>query len=241
MFQKLRNKFIKKLPYPDRFILRLPSSTIGCGMLHEGNIYLMDYAIKNMPESEYVLEIGSWAGLSTNLLLHLMKKYDRKAQFLGCDPWMYGYQETEEGERFTIDGRDDISKADYMAYIKNGFMASARLFHKANLPYTFHLKSDEFFEYFDQKTPITDVFDRTTTLEGQISFAYIDGNHTYEFVKRDFENVNRRLAPNGLILFDDSFDGAGFGSAHFMKEIKQHPQFKIIARNPNYLVQKIGS
>lgn len=240
MFQKLRNKFIKKLPYPDRFILRLPSSTIGCGMLHEGNPYLMDYAIKNMPASDYVLEIGCWGGLSTNLLLHLMKKYGRKEQLLGCDPWMYGYEDTEEGPTFTIDGRDDVSRADYMTYIKNGFIESVRLFHKTNLPYTFHLKSDDFFEHFDQKTPLTDVFDRTTSLKGQISFAYIDGNHTYEFVKRDFENVNRHLAPNGIILFDDSFDGAGFGSSLFMKEIKQQPEFKIIGKNPNYLIQKIG-
>jgi len=212
---------------------------MGCGMLHEGNIYLLDYAIKNMPEGKYVLEIGSWAGLSTNLILHLMQKYGRKEQFLGCDPWLYAYNETEAEENYPIDGRDDISRATYMEYIKKGFMDAALLLHKNNLPYTFRLKSDDFFDAFHQKSAMTDVFGRSTTLEGSVSFCYIDGNHAYENVKRDFENVSKHLRVNGLILFDDSFDGAKFGSAHFMREIKKNPDFKVLDKNPNYLIQKL--
>ncbi len=239
MIQRIRNKFTKKLPYTDRFILRLPSSVMGCGMLDEGNIYLLDYAIKNMPAGKYVLEIGSWAGLSTNLILHLMRKYGRKEQFLGCDPWLYAYNETESEEVYPIDGRDDISRAAYMEYIKKGFMEAALLFHKNNLPYTFQLKSDDFFDHFQQKSTLTDVFGRSTTLEGSISFCYIDGNHAYENVKRDFENVNKHLMVHGMILFDDSWGGANYGSANFMREIKKSPQFKVIGKNPNYLIQKM--
>ena len=240
MIHNLLNKLTKKLPYTDRFIIRLPSSTMGCGMLHEGNVYLMDYAIKNMPEGKYVLEIGSWAGLSTNLLLHLMQKYNRKEQFLGCDPWLYDYNDSEDEHTYSIEGREDISRAQYMDYIKKGFMDSVLLFNKSRLPYTFQLKSDEFFDYFNQKSALTDVFGRSTTLDGNIAFCYIDGNHSYEYVKRDFENTNKHLIMNGMVLFDDSYDGAPFGSAHFMREIKKNPQFKVIGKNPNYLIQKVA-
>lgn len=212
---------------------------IGCGMLDDGNIYLLDFAIQNMPKGKYVLEIGSWAGLSTNLILHLMRKHGREEQFLGCDPWLYAYNDNESEDTYPIDGRDDISRADYMEYIKKGFIDAALLFHKDNLPYTFRLKSDDFFEHFEQKSVLTDVFGRSTPLDGSISFCYIDGNHAYKNVKRDFENVNRYLIVNGMILFDDSWDGANFGSAQLMREIKNNPNFKVLDKNPNYLIQKL--
>jgi len=218
--------------------MRLPSSTIGSGMLHEGNIYLMDHAIRHMPPGGYVLEIGSWGGLSTNLLLHLMKKYHRQEVFLGCDPWKYSYQDDEVGEPDFIDGREDISRKEYMEYIRQGFIDSVSLFNRSKLPYTFQMTSDEFFAQMDKKTSITDLFGRSMVPDKGISFCYIDGNHTYDFVKRDFENVDRYLIDNGLILFDDSMDGDQFGSAHFMKEIKQNPSYKVIKKNPNYLIQK---
>jgi hypothetical protein len=237
-WHRLNNKFIKRIPYQDRFIMRLPSSTIGCGMLHEGNIYLMDYAVRHMPPGGYVLEIGSWGGLSTNLLLHLMKKYNRQEEFLGCDPWWYSYQEGRAGEAVFIDGREDISRKEFMEYIRQSFINSVSLFNKSNFPYTFQMTSDDFFAQMDKKAILTDVFGRNIVADKAISFCYIDGNHTYDFVKRDFENVDHYLIDNGLILFDDSMDGDQFGSTHFMKEIKQNPSYTVIAKNPNYLIQK---
>ena len=66
MLELIGKKRIKKIPV-DHFIRRLGSSVIGKAMLHEGNIYLMDYAIQNMPKKGNVIEIGSFAGHSTNL------------------------------------------------------------------------------------------------------------------------------------------------------------------------------
>lgn len=34
--------------------------------------------------------------------------------------------------------------------------------------------------------------------------VYIDGNHDYEVVKKDYENVKKNLHPNGVIVFDDA-------------------------------------
>ncbi len=238
MKPSLTNRFFKRLPYKDNFIRRLPSSTIGSGMLHEGNLYLMDYAIENMPEGEYVLEIGSWAGLSTNLLLYLMKKYKRKEIFMACDPWIYESLDGEES--LFIDGREDISKIAYMDYIREAFVNSVSLFSSSNLPYTCRCNSDEFFKHLRDKLVLEDVFGRVFQPEGRITFCYIDGNHKYEFVKRDFENVSQFLMVEGMILLDDSFDGTKFGTAQLIKEIKRNPDFRIIKKNPNYLIKKLA-
>jgi len=39
--------------------------------------------------------------------------------------------------------------------------------------------------------------------DGGLDFVYIDGDHTYEFVKRDLEAYARKLKPRGLLAGDD--------------------------------------
>lgn len=44
----------------------------------------------------------------------------------------------------------------------------------------------------------------------RIAFAYIDGNHSYEYVKNDFYLIWDKLVPNGIIAFHDyNFDQPG--------------------------------
>lgn len=38
-----------------------------------------------------------------------------------------------------------------------------------------------------------------------IGFAFIDGEHHYEYVKRDFENIFKLLVPNGVICLHDTY------------------------------------
>lgn len=236
----LFKKSIKQLCYKDAFIERLASSTISGGMLAEGNIYLMDYAVKNMPANGHVLEIGCWAGLSGNILHHLIKKYNRMELFLGCDPWIYeGFNDYKKIITSTIDGDETIERSDFMNYIKNAYINSISLFNKNKLPYTFRLTSDVFFEHYLKNDEITDVFNRPFKLGGQISFCYIDGDHSYETSKRDFENVGKYLKIGGYVLLDDSHDNSGFGSSKLISEIKKNPNYCVVEKNPNYLIQKI--
>ncbi|MGH1385181.1 class I SAM-dependent methyltransferase [Kordia sp.] len=225
----------------DVFIQRLRSLVIGEGMLHKGNIYLMDYALKNMPANGVVIEIGSYGGLSTNLMLHLLQKNDRVEKLINCDPWMYeGFADRHGTISDTIDGRKDISREAYSTYMKNNFINSVQFLHKNNLPHSFQLTSDAFFIEYDKKITTKDIFNQTVQLGTKISFAYIDGNHAYEYVKRDFENVDKHLMNSGFILFDDSMDDSPFGSTTFMKEMKQYKNYKLIDKNPNYLFQKLA-
>jgi hypothetical protein len=241
MLKKWFNKSVKKIK-PDDFISRLRCTVIGEGMLHEGNIFLMDYAVQNMPEHGIVLEIGSYGGLSTNLILHLLNKHQKKNLFMGCDAWIYeGYKDYKGNIATHIDGRTDISRTDYMQYIKNAFITSTSLLHSKNLPYTCHLTSDVFFKRWNNNEVFKDVFDRNFKINQDIAFAYIDGNHSYEQTKKDFDNIAPKLLLNGYVLIDDSAKNMPFGSAKFIKEILQNKAFKLIDSNPNFLFQKINN
>lgn len=226
----------------DLFIKRLRSLVIGEGMLHEGNIYQMNLAVKNMPENGVVLEIGSYGGLSTNLILYLLNKNNRAESVFNCDPWVYeGFKDRFGTKSTVIDGRNDITRDSYSKYMKESFIRGIGFLNGENLPYSFQLTSDAFFDQYDQNERITDIFERSIQLGAPISFAYIDGNHEYQYVKRDFENVDRYLMEMGFILFDDSLGGMQFGSALFMKEMKKNKGYQLINKNPNYLFQKINN
>lgn len=223
----------------DDFILRLRCSVIGEGMLHPGNIYLMDQAMRQMPEGGCVLEIGSYGGLSANLLTYLLGKHGRSAKLFCCDAWVYeGFHDRKGGTTMWMDGRTDVLRTDYMAHIKDSFIKSARLLSGQRLPSAIHLDSDAFFNYWKMGNTIQDVFGRETTLGGPISFAYIDGNHAYDFARRDMENTAQFLLPGGFILLDDSAKGQQFGSAKLAKEWSNHPDFEVVSANPHYLFQK---
>lgn len=237
ILHKYRTKTIPK----DDFMKRLPSSVIGQGMLHEGNLHLINHAIKNMPDEGYVMEIGVYGGFSTNLILHLLKKHHRPHQIVGCDAWIYeGFHDHREVTNLHIDGRKDVERTAFMDYIKNAYINSLRLLSPERLPYTCHLKSDEFFHKWNTQTRLTDVFERSFHLNQKISFCYIDGDHSYEQTKADFENVSKFILPNGFILIDDSADYMSFGSARFINDLKKRNDYRIVDCNPNYLVQKIN-
>lgn len=239
------NKFLRTFKFQntksDDFIKRIRSLVIGEGMLKEGNISLMDFAIKNMPLEGSVVEIGSYGGLSTNLIIHLMRQHKRSNSFFTCDAWIYeGYKDHLQNIADTnIDGRTDISRTDYSDYLKNAFINSTTFLSPQNLPFSFHMFSDIFFDNWNNRRKEMDVFGRKVDLGGNICFAYIDGGHSYEVAWKDFNNVTMHLLKGGFILLDDSADGQNFGSAYMMSDIKRDKRFKVVTKNPNYLIQKV--
>jgi len=242
MKKSIRNIFKKqyKTINNDYFLYRIKATIIGEGMLHEGNIYLMDYAIQHMPSDGIVFEIGSYAGLSTNVMLHLLEKHGKKHRFVGCDAWIYeGFKDHTGTIEKHIDGKPNVSRKAYVTYIQNAFVNAATLLHPNAKPHTCHSPSDAFFNTWNTTNEFTDVFDRTFSIQQEISFAYIDGDHSYEQTKKDFENVDSKLKVNGFILLDDSADHLNFGSSDFIKDIKKNDNYKIIDSNPNYLIQKV--
>ena len=62
-----------------------------------------------------------------------------------------------------------------------------------------------------------------------IDLIHIDGLHTYEAVKEDFETWLPKLAENGIVLFHDVAPDTGYGSAKYWSEIKRNfPHFNFL-------------
>lgn len=234
---KLKNIFYAGIRYlnnktlSDEYINWL--NFANAGMLHRGNVLCMDYAIRNLPSLSPVLEIGSFCGLSTNVIAYLLAKHNKRNAIISSDKWIF--EGAEDGGNL---GPSNISHQDYREHVKSTFKRNVEFFSSENKPYTIEVFSDEFFELWGKNEMVKDVFGRDVQLGGNIGFCYIDGNHTYEFAKRDFENTDRNLDVGGYILFDDSYDGQPFGLTKLMKEIKNNKNYELVMKNPNYLFMK---
>lgn len=205
------------------------------GMLAKGNIYAMKHVIDNIPSSKPVLEIGSFCGLSTNVICYLLQAGAKTNQIFTCDKWIF--EGAELGGNL---GNSQVSHQQYREFVKSTFMRNVEFFSPQNKPCTVEAFSDAFFDLWKKGEFVHDVFGRSIQLGGQFSFCYIDGNHTYEFAKRDFDNVDLYLEPGGFVLFDDSSDADPFDLARLMKEIKRKKNYQLIMKNPNYLFKKLA-
>jgi predicted O-methyltransferase YrrM len=230
----------KKIPQDD-FIRRLSVTVIGEGMLHPGNVYLLDWAIQRMPAGGCMLEVGTYGGLSTNLICYLAKKHRQPHPFFTCDPWIYdGYYDRDSAPVEHVDGRKDLLRTDYMRYIRESYIRATKFLSADRLPYTVQATSAAFFDSWERNEEAADVFGRQVKLGGPISFAYIDGDHSLEVARNDFNSVAKRLLPGGLVLLDDSAKGLPFGSSAMMGVLAAREDFEVVDRNPNYLLRKKG-
>jgi len=202
------------------------------GMLDRGNVFLMDYAIAHLPSDAPMLEIGSFCGLSTNIINYLKHKHNCINSLFTCDKWEF------ENRKTTHVGDSTVSFERYKDFVRDSFFRNVQTFSQDDLPFTIEAFSDEFFNLWHQNKTVHDVFARPIPLGGPLSFCYIDGNHTYEGVKADFENCDTFLQTGGFILFDDSVLER-FGVRRLMPEVLATGRYKLVAQNPNHLFQKM--
>jgi hypothetical protein len=204
------------------------------GMLERGNVYCFDHAIRNLPSSAPIVEIGSFCGLSTNMMSYLKERHSVTNPLFTCDKWIFEGAETG----VMLGDSRTVSHADYREFVKESFLRNARIFSANALPHTIEATSDEFFSKWSHSERQRDVFGRDCTLGGPISFCYIDGNHTYEFARRDFENADSYLEPGGFLLFDDSEDGSGWEVCRVVREVMDSQRYELVSHNPNYFFRK---
>lgn len=93
------------------------------GMLHPGNIYAMKYAIDHLPGDEPVIEIGSFSGLSANVISYFLRKYHRTNKIFCSDKWIF-----EGSERGVYLGDSDILHSDYRTYVMENFKRNIDMF-----------------------------------------------------------------------------------------------------------------
>jgi hypothetical protein len=204
------------------------------GMQHPGNFALFDRALQAAPKGLPMLEIGSFAGLSTTIIQYLKRKHGRTEPLYTCDKWIF------EGSENPLPGAAGVDHDQLRAYVMATYRRNVEALSPGDLPFTVEATSDEFFKMWSAKATTEDVFGRDVELPGgDFGFAFIDGNHTYPFAKADFQNTDGRLAPVGLILFDDSNDESDWEVRGVIDEIKADARYTVVGKNPNYLVQKL--
>lgn len=211
-------------------------SYANAGFLEPGNLYCFDFAMRNLPDSSPLLEIGTFCGFSANLITYYKACYGRSNRLITTDPWQF--VEMSEVMRLHLSRPQPLSREAFCQFIKASYCRNVEFFSGFDLPYTVELTSNAFFQEWGQQHPITDVLGRSLQLGGPISFAYIDGDHSYEQTYRDFINCDRYLVPGGFILFDDSADGSGWEVCDVVRQVKRHPGYELVLKNPNYFFMK---
>lgn len=187
-----------------------------------------------MPENGAVIEIGSFLGLSTNIIAYLAIKHGRNNQMFTCDPWLF--EETEK----PIGGYFDASSKAFREYVKKVFTLSLEVFSADRKPHAIESISEQFLCQWDSQSVVKDIFGREAALGGPVSFAYIDGAHTYEAAKNDFLGIDRHLLPGGFVLFDDSSDDSPFECRKVVAEMISNQAYALEFKTPNYFFRKRG-
>jgi len=228
---------VKKLDDP--FILRLRQ--VNAGMYRAGNDYALEYAIARINDDLSIVEIGSFCGLSTNLISHFMQIHNRTNLFFSCDMWDYSFKNMGDG---TI-GRSQIKGKEWGDFVGRTFIHNVQFFSQHHLPHSLKISSTAFFEKWAAQDVMTDVFGRDAQLGGDIGLCFIDGNHEYDYVKSDFEATDRHLVVGGYILFDDSAALTGSkGVQRLIKELKANntigQRYELVMANPNHLLKKLS-
>ena len=204
------------------------------GIVDRGNLYCFDFAMRNLPTDAPILEIGSFCGLSTNLLTYYRQRHRRANLIITCDKWNF-----EGAKPAEMLGESSITHDEYREFVKSTFIRNIQMFSRYNLPHPLELTSDDCFAAWRRCDRMSDVLGRIIQLGGPISFCYIDGNHLYEYVRRDFENCHEFLQVGGFLLFDDSSNDSRFeGVRRVAKEVQDSGKYDFVAKNPNYLFRK---
>jgi hypothetical protein len=183
----------------------------------------MDYAIRHMPPNTSVVEIGSYAGLSTAMISRYLNIHHKDAKIYSCDIW-------------TFDFMKEYNKCE--KHVKNMFIKNMKLLCP-RLPITIETKSVEFFSLWRTNSPVKDVFGRKHRLGGKIGFAYIDGCHKYDVALLDFMDVDVSLTVGGFILCDDTAEGCELYGTGFVERILSTGRYELVIENPNALFRKI--
>jgi predicted O-methyltransferase YrrM len=216
----------------DREFLKWMSFSVA-GMLHPGHRHLMDSAVRLLPTSDPVLEIGAFAGLSTNVLTYFLEQHGRENELVTTDPWIF------EGEEPTTVPESSVTFPEYRARVRTQFEENVRFWNAHRLPYAFDLTSDDLFTAWRDGAERTDVFGRPRRLGGPIAFSFVDGDHRYEQARRDFLHVDEFLVPGGLVLFDDSDEFGAFPDVYrVVQEAIGSHGYELVDENPHHLLRK---
>lgn len=96
-------------------------SFANAGMLNKGNLLCFDYVMRNLPSGNPMVEIGSFAGLSTNLINYYRRRHGATNVLYTCDAWQF------EGAAGQV-GDSDISHDAYRRFVRETYLRNVGMF-----------------------------------------------------------------------------------------------------------------
>lgn len=204
------------------------------GWLTQGNVDALYYGLKHTRDVEgRIREIGAFCGMSSNIITLFKRILGIKKKLITIDAWGKGF--TDENQlAFT-----GISQRAFHDYARDSYLERVKFFSSDDLPSPIKGFSTDIMDLWAKNETLTDLYGTQIDLGGPIAFAFVDGDHSYEVSKLDFENIDRDLSPGGMILFDDSGVRDKRGSSQTAQEVAASGKYKVISKNPNFLVQKL--
>lgn len=202
--------------------------------------YAIDIAIKEINSNLPILEIGVFAGRSSTFIGSLLKKYGKDNALVTVDPWFVCPEDA------VLKGPKEKSSESYREFIKDQFIKNAHYWFEDNLPHSYDMTSDTFFNEWKMNNANVDIFGLERSMGGLFSFCYLDGDHGYNQVKKDFDNIDQLLDIGGHIYFDDSdrfhrdVGNTVNGCYRIVQEALKTKRYKQVLRNPNYLLRKLS-
>jgi ubiquinone/menaquinone biosynthesis C-methylase UbiE len=178
-----------------------------------------DFLLELMPKNSISAEVGVWKGEFSKKILKIVQPKELHL----IDPWKFESEQIYKnawygrkiGSQNAIDQIYDFVTKQFCQEVENN-----RVFIHRNLSTnTGNSFSDNYFDW-----------------------VYIDGNHLYEFVKKDLELFYRKVKKGGYICGDDYEEG-GWWKGGVKKAVDEFLQKgtakKIKIKNKQFILKKI--
>ena len=157
-----------------------------------------------------ILEVGSWCGRSS-VVLALASRLSDNSPVICIDlfPSRKDWHQNPDGSysfEVTVDDKRYAGYQDQTVWQEPFERDIAPLYEKHDSIYDLFMENVTRKGFSNLIHPIQGTSEKLADFpEFRCRLAFLDGDHSYEAVLRDIENVERHLVPGGWITFDDAF------------------------------------
>lgn len=181
--------------------------------------YIINYFMRKAAAKEFdpadpvyaQVEIGVFFGGGIIIMINALKSLGCRHTVIGIDP-LNGY--------YMQDNSDYSSKRDIMTNLPIDLETVKMNIGKCGLS----LKNIVFVKDYSQSENAL-----REACKYKIASIYIDGDHSYEGLKRDFDNYFNFVAPGGYILIDNYKDNHGLN--HFWPDVTKFIECELVPFN----------
>ena len=175
--------------------------------------YLFKLILNQKPKT--ILEIGVYKGKRSIEMMDLAQCFNKQIIFYGFDLFEKIIKKKIKDEL----SKNPLSKDEIFTKLKN-------LFPKAKINL---IKGDTI------KTL------KNLDIKNKIDFIFIDGGHSLNTIKKDWQNVKKLIHRNSLVVFDDYYDdehiSKKFGSKNIIKNLGKNYISKILPSNDKIYIK----